>query len=294
MSIPPVSFQRLLAAALMSAALAGCGREASSRSTKEIAAAAPDSVEVKGKVVSAAKTAPEGINRLRQPFRDAVLRGEPPASDELLLDVTCAGKNVAKLYEAVAGKDDQGGLWDKVVLVDPQGKVLKYRATLQTKLGEIDIDLYPEAAPNHVRNFIALARAGYYDGLPIYRSVRDSMNDMVLNAFIEAGCPKGTGEIGYGSIGYWLKPEIEGNKLTHEEGAVGACRREELETASCRFYITAEKMPQMDGEYTVFGKVTRGLDIVRRINAAAVEDKTSYRLKEPVALEKVTIQAVGE
>lgn len=285
----------LAGAALLLGASSGCGRRAAPTKTD---AQAPGEESTDQKSNAAPKVAKLDPARLKQPFKDAVLL-DPPIADgigaaEFLPELTCTGKGVGKLFTAVAGKNNQGGLWDQVKLTDDQGRVIKYRAVLTTKLGEIHIDLYPQAAPNHVRNFIALARAGYFDGLPIYKSVRDREGETVVNAYIESGCPKGTGEIGFGSIGYWLKPETEGNDLKHEEGAVGATHGIEKETAACRFYIAAEKMPHMDGQFTVFGKVTRGLDLVRTINSAAVEDTTSYRLKEPVPIQSVAIQVVDE
>jgi cyclophilin family peptidyl-prolyl cis-trans isomerase len=280
----------LLGAAITILSAAGCGRKADSADREPVAA----ETTVETKQAKAETLSKDERHRLSQKFADAVLL-EPPADDELRPpDLTASGKNVAKLFEAVAGKDNKGGLWDQIQLVDAKSKPIKYLAVMTTPLGEIQIELYPEYAPNHVRSFMALAKAGYFDGLPIYGSVRETDADMLVNAYIESGCPKGTGEVGYGSIGYWLKPEIEGNKLTHEAGAVGAWHREERETAACRFYITAEKMPHMDGSFTVFGKVVRGLDLVRTINARPVEDKTTNRLKEPVPIQSVVIQTPEE
>ena len=91
---------------------------------------------------------------------------------------------------------------------------------LETSKGDIKIELFYDAAPNHVRSFICLARAGYFDGLPFHASIRRGDKDN-LQGYLESGCPKGTGEIGYGSIGYWLKPEIK-SAMKHEEGTVGA------------------------------------------------------------------------
>jgi cyclophilin family peptidyl-prolyl cis-trans isomerase len=71
---------------------------------------------------------------------------------------------------------------------------------------------------------------------------------------------------------------------------IGAWHQQEQETAACRFYITAEKMPYMDGEFTVFGKVTHGMDLVRTINARPVVDTITHRLKEPVPIKSVVIQ----
>src|SRR5436305_898611 len=79
-----------------------------------------------------------------------------------------------------------------------------------------------------------------------------------------AGCPLGTGENVSGSIGYWLKPECDEQQdpVLFEEGALGACRGDEKDTAATRFYITLTRAPYLAGNYTVFGKVARGLDVV--------------------------------
>jgi cyclophilin family peptidyl-prolyl cis-trans isomerase len=110
-------------------------------------------------------------------------------------------------------------------------------------------------------------------------------------AYIETGCPRGTGEPGSGSIGYWLRKEID-PKLTHGEGVVGACLGADPDSAACRFYITTRPMPFMDGEFTVFGKVTQGMDIVPRINKKEVDEFD--HLRQPVLIRSVAIRSVLE
>jgi cyclophilin family peptidyl-prolyl cis-trans isomerase len=111
---------------------------------------------------------------------------------------------------------------------------------------------------------------------------------------VEAGCPTGTGNPGYGSIGYWLKPEIN-SIAQHEEGTVGACLGEDPDTAACRFYITLSPAPVLDGERTIFGKVSRGLDVVRRISSQPVINSPEYpfgdRPEKPIVIRKMKIQA---
>jgi peptidyl-prolyl cis-trans isomerase B (cyclophilin B) len=103
----------------------------------------------------------------------------------------------------------------------------------------------------------------------------------------------GTGEPGYGSIGYWLKPEFN-TQATHDEGMVGASHGEEADTAACKFYINLCKAPFMDGNYTIFGKVTRGLEIAHKILSLPVRNDPEYpecdRPVKPVVIRKVTIQ----
>ncbi len=115
---------------------------------------------------------------------------------------------------------------------------------------------------------------------------------------IEAGCPLGNGEPGNGSIGYWLKPEFAppDAKVSHEPGTVGACRGIEPDTAACRFYITLCEAPFLDGNFTVFGKVTQGLgrgayNIQAADHREYEEDAAgSLRPDKPITIKKVTIQ----
>ena len=219
------------------------------------------------------------------PFNQAV-RLEAPDGENRPPDVTVTGKVVGKLFEQIAGK---GGLWEQVSFISAEGKPLKYFALVKTDAGDMKIDLFQDAAPNHVRSFICLARAGYFDGLPFHQSIRREGKDNFR--YLESGCPKGAGELGYGSVGYWLKPEIS-KTLTHEEGAVGAWHPEELERAACRFYITLAKTPAYDGNYTIFGKVVHGLDVANTINKRPIQDE-EYKgpPQEPYRIRQVLIQS---
>src|SRR5258708_7448269 len=139
--------------------------------------------------------------RLHQPFAEAATT-EPPEDWQRPPDTTMTGKSVGKLFTEVTR------LWDDIKFVSPNGKPLAYSATVETEMGTIEIALRPDLAPNHVRNFVALARAGYYDGLVFERTIHEEGENGNLD-LIEGGCPLGTGDIGYGSIGYWMKPEID-------------------------------------------------------------------------------------
>ena len=122
--------------------------------------------------------------------------------------------------------------WDTIRFTDADGKKIGYVAQFHTDEGVVEIALFPEQAPNHVRNFIALAQAGYYDGLCFdrIRHERATTASSELQ-LLEAGCPLGTGDAGTGSIGYWLKDEFTpADKMSHDEGIVGACRGEEADT----------------------------------------------------------------
>jgi peptidyl-prolyl cis-trans isomerase B (cyclophilin B) len=228
------------------------------------------------------------------PFAKATRGGDdPPAMCNRPPDTTVTGKAVGKLYDQVVR------LWGTIRFVTPAGKPLVYSATLETDQGAIEIALRPDVAPNHVRNFIALAKAGYYDGLHFDRIRHEEAETQAVPALdeIEAGCPVGTGEPGYGSIGYWLTPEFDDKdkpKLPHEEGTVGACRGTEADSAACKFYVTLCKAPYLDGNYTAFGKITSGLDAARRIHQQPgvifeTDPDGSRRPLNPVIIHKVTI-----
>jgi cyclophilin family peptidyl-prolyl cis-trans isomerase len=261
---------------------------ACSRSRK----ADPEDKVASDKVADAKDSQESGVDPSFVPFNKAV-RLDIPDGEQRPVDKTASGKVSAKLFEQIAGKEGAGGLWDQVKFVSPEGKRLKNFALLKTDAGDIKIELFYDAAPNHVRNFVCLAQAGFFDGLPFHQSIRrDRKGDFW--GYLESGCPKGTGELGYGNIRYWLKPEIS-KTLKHEEGTVGAWHPEEFERAACRFYIALNKNPGWDGSYTIFGKVVHGLDVAHTINKRPVQDE-EYKgpAQEPYRIRQVLIQQTFE
>jgi cyclophilin family peptidyl-prolyl cis-trans isomerase len=228
----------------------------------------------------------------QQPFDQATI-SDPAPDGQWLPAQTAAGKSVGKLYLDVVKR------WDEIRFVSLAGKPIRYSATLETELGPIEISLRPDLAPNHVRSFVALAQAGYYDGLVFERTLRQESETRPGEKaeLIEAGCPLGTGQLGYGSIGYWLKPEFNA-QAAHEPGTVGAWHDENDNTAACKFYVTLCRMPEMDGHYTVFGRVTEGLDIARKVLSQPVRndpDNPEGDVPEkPVVIRKVTIHTMEE
>lgn len=295
---------RRLALAASLGTLVGCGGKPAGPDVTSKATADAPAVSVPSVATQASSSpttqAPEPLtpfpnDALHVPFAKATRGGDdPPAMCNRPPDATVTGKPVGKLYDEVVRS------WETIRFVNSAGKALAYSATVETDLGTIEIALRPDVAPNHVRNFVALARAGYYDGLRFDR-IRHEEPDMPASGAaldqVEAGCPLGSGETGSGSIGYWLKPEfdnLEKPKLTHEEGTVGACRGTEADSAGCKFYVTLSKAPYLDGNYTAFGKVTTGLDVARRIHqqpGSAFENEPdgSRRPLNPVVIRKVTI-----
>jgi len=230
--------------------------------------------------------------RMKQTFEEAK-RKDAPAGAPQPPDVTITGKSVGKIYTDVVR------LWKEVPFETAEGKRIEYSATLETDLGTMEMALLPELAPNHVRNFVALARAGYYDGLVFDYighegfEAPDSKGQVIDS--IEAGGPLGASDPkNHDSVGYWLKPEID-PKSVDDEGSVGAVRGEEIDSAGCKFYIMLTKAPPIPNELrcTIFGKITQGLDIAHKIREQPVvelEEEVGFsRPLKPVVIRKVTI-----
>jgi peptidylprolyl isomerase/peptidyl-prolyl cis-trans isomerase B (cyclophilin B) len=120
------------------------------------------------------------------------------------------------------------------------------------KGGEIVIDFYPADAPKTVENFVTLARKGFYDGIRFHRREEGFV--------IQGGDPKGDGS---GGPGYTIKAEF--NKQKHVRGTVAMARTDDPNSAGSQFYICLAPAPFLDGQYTVFGIVTRGMDVVDKV-----------------------------
>jgi len=132
-------------------------------------------------------------------------------------------------------------------------KMVKQQAVItMEKGGEIVIDFFPKEAPNTVANFIELTEKNYYDGLTFHR---------VVPKFVaQGGDPSGNGT---GGPGYQIKAEF--NKNPHLKGTVAMARSMDPDSAGSQFYICLEPQPYLDGQYTVFGQVAKGMDIVDKI-----------------------------
>ncbi len=118
--------------------------------------------------------------------------------------------------------------------------------------GEIRMEFYPEDAPKTVGNFVTLAKKGFYNGLTFHR--------VVPGFVVQGGDPKGNGT---GSPGYTIKAEF--NKQKHVRGSLAMARSQDPDSAGCQFYICYGPQPHLDGQYTVFGRVTAGMEHVDRV-----------------------------
>src|SRR5689334_18951496 len=120
------------------------------------------------------------------------------------------------------------------------------------KGGTIKIEFYPDSAPNTVANFEKLANTGFYNGLNFHR--------IVPGFVVQGGDPNGDGT---GGPGYKIKAEF--NERKHLTGTVAMARSSDPNSAGSQFYICLEPQPSLDRQYTVFGQVTEGMDLVRNI-----------------------------
>jgi len=130
----------------------------------------------------------------------------------------------------------------------------KYVATIDTARGKIVCELYPKDAPQTVNSFIFLARDHFYDGLTFHR--------VEPNFVIQGGDPNGDGT---GGPGYTLPLETENATHHHDTGALAMARAQDPNSAGSQFYITLSPQQALDGQYTVFGQVTDGMDAVNKI-----------------------------
>ncbi|MXY25026.1 MAG: hypothetical protein F4Y45_10955 [Acidobacteria bacterium] len=163
---------------------------------------------------------------------------------------------------------------------ETDAELAAYRVVLNTTHGRIAIDLYPDRAPSHVRNFLRLADAGVYDGIAFHRIVpgfviqsghlptrREMLTDR-QQRFIEN-----------------LDPEF--NDTPHVRGVVSMARLDDPSSASTSFFIVTDTSPELDGVYTAFGVVTEGLDVVASIEAVPVDGETPVDRVEIVDAEVV-------
>jgi peptidyl-prolyl cis-trans isomerase B (cyclophilin B) len=130
------------------------------------------------------------------------------------------------------------------------------------KGGQITIEFFAADAPKTVENFVMLARKGFYDGTTFHRVEKDppmAQGGDPLSKTLKAGDPR----IGTGGPGYAIKAEF--NKQKHVRGVIAMARTNDPDSAGSQFYITREPAHFLDGQYTVFGKVTKGMDVVDRI-----------------------------
>lgn len=151
--------------------------------------------------------------------------------------------------------------------------------------GEMKIELYPDVAPNTVRNFISLVEESYYDGLIFHRCIEGFM--------IQGGDPTGTG---MGGPDYSIKGEFTDNGITnelkHTKGVISMARSGHPDSAGSQFFIMVNEYPSLDGQYAGFGKVIEGIEVADAI--VAEPTGRADRPEKDQVMEKVTVDTFGE
>jgi len=140
--------------------------------------------------------------------------------------------------------------------------------------GRVVIEMRPDLAPNHVKRIKELARQGFYDGTPFHRVIRGFM--------AQGGDPTGTGT---GGSGQKLKAEFS-RTAKHTRGAVSMARAQSPDSADSQFFICFDTIPHLDGQYTIWGYVTSGMEFVDLIRKG---DPNSGRVAEPDRIVKMRV-----
>jgi len=150
-------------------------------------------------------------------------------------------------------------------------------ATIDTDQGTITVEFWNDVAPGHVKNFTDLAKKGFYNGLIFHRVIPGFM--------IQGGCPQGTGT---GGPGYQIKAEFNRRPdRKHSRGVLSMARSQNPDSAGSQFFIMHQDSPHLDGQYSAFGKVTSGIEVVDKI--VSVPTGGADRPKNPPKILKITV-----
>jgi peptidyl-prolyl cis-trans isomerase B (cyclophilin B) len=138
-------------------------------------------------------------------------------------------------------------------------KMAETKAVIETKFGNIELKFFPEVAPNHVNNFIELAKKGFYDGTIFHRVIPGFM--------IQGGDPNSKdpdkSRHGMGGPGHSVKAEF--NEKPHKRGILSMARSSHPDSAGSQFFICVADSPFLDRQYTVFGEVVSGMEVADKI-----------------------------
>lgn len=148
---------------------------------------------------------------------------------------------------------------DKKITKEEIGKMGDTKAVIETKFGNIELGFFPEVAPNHVNNFMELAKKGFYDGTTFHRVIPGFM--------IQGGDPNSKNpdksKHGQGGPGYTVKAEF--NDKPHKRGTLSMARAASPDSAGSQFFICVANAPFLDRQYTVFGEVVSGMEVADKI-----------------------------
>ena len=173
---------------------------------------------------------------------------------------------------------DKPAEWPEPFSTETPDELAQYRVVLDTSFGEIALSFTPGPAPMHVRNFLRLAQAGVYDGMSFHRVVKGFV--------IQSGHLPTRGPLSETQQKYIRPLKAEFNDQLHDVGTLSMARTDDPDSATSSFFIVTARAQTLDGKYTAFGKVESGLDVVRKIEAVALNGETPV---ERVELRKVSV-----
>ncbi len=185
------------------------------------------------------------------PILAAALFMMPLCSDAGYIDSKTVEKTMSKAPKKAPSATDKGL---------PEGN----HVLIETDLGSIKIELLPDVAPNTVANFKVLASNGYYDGIIFHRVIPGFM--------AQTGDPTGTGTSGPG-----YKINAEFNATKHVRGTVAMARTADPDSAGSQFYICFGPQPHLDRQYTVFGQVVEGMEVVDQVKNGTVMNRVTLQ-----------------
>jgi len=156
---------------------------------------------------------------------------------------------------------------------------MSVQAKLKTNLGDMEVELFEDQAPNTVANFMHLSQSGFYKGVSFHRVIKDFM--------IQTGCPEG---VGTGGPGYVIEDEFV-DDLKHDVPGVLSMANRGPGTGGSQFFITLVPTPWLDGRHTIFGKLVAGEEVLNEIGNVRTE--MGDRPKEPILISEIELSRDG-
>ncbi len=164
-------------------------------------------------------------------------------------------------------------------------------AVITTSEGDMVVEFWTDAAPNTIENFKKLARAGFYNGTIFHRIVKAFM---IQGGDPNSKDPSKENRYGEGGPGYKIKAEF--NDHSHERGVISMAREPDPDSAGSQFFICLAPVPRLDHQYTTFGKLIKGDDVLAKIGDTPVSRNSMGEMSKPtkrVAIEKIDIVPAG-
>lgn len=196
------------------------------------------------------------------------------------------GKNFKLAYEGVEASDivvAKAAPESTNFMEMPVEDLANYQVVMTTSRGDMVMEFWPEAAPNHVRNFLDLSNSKFYDGLTFHRVIPGFM--------IQGGDPQGNGA---GNGPRTLEAEFSTDpQYKHVRGVLSMARSSDPNSASCQFFVMHQTAPHLDGSYSAFGKLADGFDTLDRI-ISAPRNMQDNRPNEPQRILRAIVIQVAE